>query len=170
MSKKTSWDKRYEKIKSMYPSIDGVDWSNAIEHDEVFIKMLGDVLKSERKVSTPGKRPSLTKTDGLERLNKILDRDYSSAEFDKAFKILASGRSVRSLNAKTGLSKSHIQRLLTGQDSPSIEVIEKIATAFNKHPSYFLEYRIYIVLDGFNSLMIKNPETATSWYKKIIGG
>jgi transcriptional regulator with XRE-family HTH domain len=169
MSKKTSWDKRYEKIKSIYPNIDVINWANIVEHDDIFVKMLGDVLKSERKVSTPGKRPGLSRSDGLEKLDKILDRDYSVMEFEKAFKALAGNRSVRSLNIKTGLSKSHIQRLLTGQDSPSVEAIEKIAYSFNKNPSYFLEYRIYTVLSAFNYLLIKNPEIATSWYKKMIG-
>jgi DNA-binding phage protein len=131
--------------------------------------MLGDILKSERKVSTPGKRPSLTKSDGINRLNKILDRDYSSFEFQKAFKVVSNGRSIRSIHAKTGLSKSHVQRLLSGQDNPSIETLEKIARSFDKHPSYFLEYRIYKVLESFNNLMMQNPETATNWYKKILG-
>jgi transcriptional regulator with XRE-family HTH domain len=169
MSRKKSWEKRYQLIQSSYPNINSIDWSSAVNDDEIFIKMLGDILKSERKVSTPGKRPSLNKSDGINRLNKILDRDYSSLEFDRAFKALTNGRSIRSIHAKTGISKSHVQRLLSGQDIPSIQTIEKIADGFNKHPSYFLEYRIFKVLESFNDLMIKNPETATSWYKKILG-
>lgn len=156
-------------IRSSYPNIASVDWSSAIQDDDVFIKMLGDVLKSERKVSTPGKRPSLSKGDGINRLNKILDRDYSSFEFQKSFRAISNGKSIRSIHAKTGLSKSHVQRLLSGQDFPSIETMEKIANGFNKHPSYFLEYRICKVLESFNNLMLENPETATNWYKKILG-
>jgi transcriptional regulator with XRE-family HTH domain len=169
MAKKQSWDKRYQSIKKSYPLIDDPDWNNAISDDDTFIKVLGDILKSERKISTPGKRPSLNKSDGIEKLNRILERDYSDSEFCIAFKNLVGQRSVRAINAKTGLSKSHVQRLLTGADDPSIETMEKIATAFRKHPSYFLEYRSFKVLQSINDFLIKNPETATTWYKKVWG-
>ena len=169
MSKKNSWEKRYKSIQSAHPNLLSVDWSNAIDNDDVFIKLIGDVLKSERKVSTPGKRPSLSRGDGIDRLNKILERDYANNQFPSAFRALASGRSVRSLHAKTGLSKSHIQRLLSGEDTPSIQSMEKIAESFNKHPSYFIEYRIFKILESFNYILLENPEIATNWYKKILG-
>ena len=74
MAKKQSWDKRYQAIRKSYPNLDTADWNKAISDDDIFIKVIGDVLKSERKISTPGKRPGLTKSDGIERLNKILER------------------------------------------------------------------------------------------------
>jgi len=169
MAKKQSWDKRYQAIRKSYPNLDKADWNKAISDDDIFIKVIGDVLKSERKISTPGKRPGLTKSDGIERLNKILERDFSDLEFSASFRSLVAGRSVRAIHAKTGLSKSHVQRLLTGADNPSIETIEKIASAFKKHPSYFLEYRIFKVLECVNVFLIENPETATTWYKKVWG-
>jgi predicted DNA-binding transcriptional regulator AlpA len=167
MAKKPSWDKRYESIKESYPNIDSSDWSNVINDDEIFISLLGDVLKSERKVSTPGKRPGLNRSDGLEKLNKMLDRDYSDSEFPKSFKALVGSKSIRAVTAKTGLSKSHVQRLLTQNECPSIETLEKIAEGFKKHPSYFLEYRVYKVLESINFLLLKNPETATHWYRRV---
>jgi hypothetical protein len=166
MSKKVSWEKRYKSIVDNYPQIDDI-WFNSENSEDVFIKILGDVLKSERKTSTPGKRPALTKSEGMERIDKILDRDFSDLEFNKSFRLVTNGMSIRSITVKTGLSKSHVQRLLSGQDYPSIETIEKVCLGFKKHPSYFLEYRIYKVLEAVNSLLLDNPETATNWYKKL---
>ena len=164
-NKKPSWEKRYQIIKDSHPSVQS-EWGGLID-DDMFIKILGDVLKSERRTSTPGKRPGLSKNEGMEKINKLLDRDFSDLEFSKAFRTLSSGRSIRSITSVTGLSKSHIQRLLSGEDNPSIDSIEKIAKGFKKHPSYFLEYRIYKVLGMLNSVMADNPETATSWYLKM---
>ena len=164
---KKSWDKKYQSIKKDYPNLDLDDLSSTISDDDIFIKMLGDILKSERKISSPGKRPSLNRKDGLENLNKMLDRDFSDLPFSRSFRSLCGNRSVRGIHAKTGLSKSHVQRLLTGQDEPSLETMEKIAIAFKKHPSYFLEYRISNVLEYFYEFLMKNSETATVWYRKI---
>ena len=169
MSNKKSWDKRYQIIKKNYPNINDDTWISSFDNDDTFIKILGDVLKSERRVSTPGKRPGLSKSDGMERLNKILERDFSDLDFTRAFKALTVGKSVRSITAKTGLSKSHVQRLLSGEDNPSIESMEKIADGFKKHPSYFLEYRIYKILASVNYILVNNPETATNLYSKIRG-
>jgi hypothetical protein len=130
MSNKKSWDKRYQIIKKNYPNMVDDAWVSSINTDDAFIKILGDVLKSERKVSTPGKRPGLSKSDGMERLNKLLERDFSDLDFTRAFKALTVGKSIRSITSKTGLSKSHIQRLLSGEDNPSIESMEKIANGF----------------------------------------
>jgi len=169
MPKKDSWSKKYHQIQKSYPNLKSAMLTDGMVDEEIFIKIIGDVLKSERTVSTPGKRPGLSRADGIERLNKILERDFSDQEFAAAFRNLTNGRSVRSIHAKTGLSKSHVQRLLTGVDHPSIETLEKVAAAFKKHPAYFLEYRIFKVMEHLNVFLIDNPETATTWYKKIWG-
>jgi hypothetical protein len=45
--------------------------------------------------------------------------------------------------------------------------MEAIAKAFDKHPSYFLEYRIAAILKSFNDFFMGSPETATHWYTQI---
>lgn len=168
MSKKDAWAKKYEQIRKDYPNLQSSITDKMVD-EEMFIKIIGDVLKSERTISTPGKRPGLSRSNGLERLDKVLERDFSDKEFSIAFRNLAAGKSVRAIHVKTGLSKSHVQRLLTGKDSPSIETMLKVASAFKKHPSYFLEYRIYKVMEQLNLFLFENPETATTWYKKVWG-
>jgi transcriptional regulator with XRE-family HTH domain len=169
MSKKEAWAKKYQQIAKTYPNINVNSLTGKMVDEDMFIKIIGDVLKSERTVSTPGKRPGLSRADGLERLNKILERDFSDQKFPSAFRNLTAGKSVRAIQSKTGLSKSHVQRLLAEIDHPSVETLEKASAAFNKHPSYFLEYRIFKIMEYVNSFLMDNPETATTWYKKIWG-
>ena len=168
MSKKIPWEKKYERIVAQYPEVTDVHWSGLLRSDpDVFARLLGDVLKSGGRGSKPGKRPQLDRREALARLAKVSDEDFTDVDFHTAFKALAGHLSIRGTAAKTGIGKSYVQRLLQGDATPPFETMEKIATAFNKNPAFFLEYRvakIHVVLD---EMLMSSPETATGWYLKI---
>jgi transcriptional regulator with XRE-family HTH domain len=62
-----------------------------------------------------------------------------------------------------------VHRLLNGTVQPSLETMEKIAKAFRKDPSYFVEYRVAFVLISIDKYLSDSPETATVWYHKMKG-
>lgn len=103
----------------------------------------------------------------MERLAKVGDEDFSEFGFHETFTYLTRGTSIRGVAAKTGLGKSYIQRLLQGDADPSYAVMEQIAKAYKKHPSFFLEYRIAHTLVILDDFLRSSPETATSWYLKL---
>ena len=163
MSKKADWEARYEKIKEQYPVV-GADWSRLGFESDIFVDIMGDVIKAEGKRSRPGKRPALDRQAAETELARLSGDGYSEYEFDKAFRILTNGRSIRGIANKVGLDKSYVHRLLRGDTRPSLEAMEKIAVAYRKDPSYFLEYRISMVLMMIEGFLKDSPETATSWY------
>lgn len=169
MTDKETWEERRTKIKAQFPSTDLISWGKALQNDnEVFALVLGDLIKAEGKRSRPGKRPSLSRPLAEAELLRLAGEDYSSAPFLRTFRALTFGRSVRGIANKTGLGQTTVQRLLHGAE-PSFSHMEKIAAAYKKHPSYFLEYRIaYVgmVIDGY---LREHPETATVWYLKMRG-
>jgi len=170
MARKNSWDEKYLKIKAQYPEVEMTSWSSVFSRDiDVFARLLGDMLKADGRGSTPGKRPQVSRADGLEKLNKLAGSDYSELEFHDAFRALSYGLSVRKIANKTNLSKSHIQLLLTEKSSPSFEAMEKIAEGFGKKPTFFLEYRVAKVMALVESFLFDSPETATAWYHKMFG-
>jgi hypothetical protein len=168
MAKKIPWEEKYRRIVSQYPEVVDVNWSELLRSDgDVFARLLGDVLKSGSRGSKPGKRPTLDRREALERLAKVGDEDFSEFGFHETFSYLTQGTSIRGVAAKTGLGKSYVQRLLAQDTDPSFAVMEQIAKAYKKHPSYFLEYRIAKTLVVIDSLLHDSPETATAWYLKF---
>ena len=166
---RTSWEKKYKEIQTQYPDVLLEDWDGLLRSDsDIFAKLLGDVLKFKGKKSVPGKRPNLSREEGESRLSKMADEDFAEGEFKDAFRALAANRSVRSIATKTGFGKSYVQRLLQGTQEPSFAAMEQIAAAYNKNPSYFLEYRVARVVVVIQSLLMSSPETASSWYIKVV--
>jgi transcriptional regulator with XRE-family HTH domain len=131
-------------------------------------KILNDVIKAEGQGSKPGKRPGLNPKEAEANLRKLQSEDYSDLEFYDAFSILTYGRSVRNIANKVGLDKSYVNRLQLRTATPTCEVMEKIAQAFNKKPSYFLEYRKAAIIIALDKLLSQSPETATNLYVKIM--
>lgn len=166
---RTAWEKKFKEIQSQYPDILNEDWSDLLRRDpDIFAKLLGDVLKFKGRKSVPGKRPNLTREEGEKRLLRMADEDFAEGEFREAFRALTANRSIRSIANKTGLGKSYVQRLLKGDQQPTFATMEVIGQAYGKHPSYFREYRVARVLVVIDSLLSSSPETATSWYLKVV--
>jgi transcriptional regulator with XRE-family HTH domain len=170
MTKKIPWEVKYKRIIKQYPEVSDLNWSRVMrEESDIFARLLGDVLKSEGRGSKPGKRPQLDRSEALNRLAKLSGEDFSEYDFATTFRNLTAGRSIRNIAHKTGLGTSYVHRLLSGNADPSFETMEKIAEAFRKNPSYFLEYRIAIILVVLDGMFTDSPETATAWYLKLKG-
>lgn len=170
MAKKIPWEIKYKRIIKQYPNVREMSWSKALnEEGDIFARLLGDVLKSEGRGSKPGKRPQLDRAEALTRLAKLSGEDFSDVDFRSTFRNLTNGRSLSNIAHKTGLGRSYVQRLLNGTADPSFETMERIAEAFRKNPSYFIEYRIATVVVILHDMFVESPETATSWYLKLKG-
>ena len=160
--------KKYEEITASFDSIKDLNWGNAISSDEeVFVRLLGDVIKSGGRGSKPGKRPTLDRKAAQEQFAQLAAEDFSELTFTDAFRVLCGKRSVRHVASLTDLSKTGVQDLMTGKTQPSFETMEKVAKGFKKHPSYFLEYRIGYVVAVLAQFLEDEPETATTWFLKV---
>lgn len=167
VDRKEAWEKSYRKMKESYPLLEGVSWSTVLSYDsDTFSQVLGDVIKAEGKRSRPGKRPTLSRSLAESEFSKLSGASYSEYEFLRAFRALTHGRTVRGIANKVGLGQTTVHNLLNGQ-SPTFRQMESIAAAYNKDPSYFLEYRIAYSLRVIEKFLMDSPETATVWYLKM---
>lgn len=167
--RKQAWDERYKEIIEKFPSVDDISWAEALKQDSgAFASVLGDVIKAEGKRSRPGKRPSLSRPDAENELSRLVGDSHSDADFTATFKAMTHGRSVRGISNKVDIGQTTVHALLHGK-RPTFEQMEKIAIAFRKEPSFFLEYRIALVLLTIDSFLSDSPETATNWYMKLKG-
>lgn len=171
VKKRVPWIERSELIKDKFPSTARLDWYEVFRQDPAILgKIVNDIIKLDQARSgKPGKRPSLEEADAQDKLRKLQDEDYSEYEFQQAFKALVGKRSIRMLARKLDLEKSYVHRLLQGKIDPPVAVLEQIARAFNKHPSYFLEYRINYVLAMLNHQLVRAPESSIVFYNRLAG-
>jgi len=168
MAAKVDWDNRFEKISGEFSLVKDFNWQSAVLNDtDLFTAILADVIKNGRKSKRPGKRPPLSRKEGLEQLSRLAGEDFTDLEFSDAFRILCDGRSVRNVAAKTSLNRNTVYNLLCGTKRPTFALMEQIAASFGKHPSFFLEYRVGSILSQMNRFLSSSPDTATLWYKNL---
>lgn len=167
--KRWSWETREKLIRDTFPSIDQLDWDKAFKND---IELLGwlvrDYLKYDQaEVGRPGPRPALDVKKSGDRFVQFMGEDYSLESFSQTLDVLKGKLSIRGLAAKTGLDYNQIYRLLNGRIDPDVYSMQKIAAAFGKHPSYFLEYRVLYAAQAVANQLFQWPEASVNVYRKI---
>ena len=172
MSARTPWTERLKTIKSQWPSVENLNWEKAFREDiELFGRIIRDILKQEQaEPGHSGPRPSLDQKTAKSKLLQILGMDYSVERFPDAFKTLAENRSIRHLANKTGLNRNTIHRLFKEEINPDIFTMQVISEAFDRHPSYFLEYRMEVIMLALEHQMNLNPEVTIDLYRKVTRG
>lgn len=171
--KKIPWQERYLIIKEQFPSIDRLNWAEAFKNVDLFGRVLRDILRIDQSLDSrtgPGPRPVLDEKRARERLRQLLGQDFSYSPFGETFDVMTAGRSMRGMAAKTGLSVKMIFQLKHGEREPDLYIMEQIAKAFNKDPSYFVEYRTAFIISALCDQMDKSPETTVDLYKKLSHG
>lgn len=165
---KVSWEERSNLIQEEFPSTVHLDWAKAFEDIDLLGRILRDILKIDQsKPGRSGPRPALDRRMAENRLRQFLGADHTYLDFKDAFRVLADGKSHRHLAAKIGLDRNLIQKLMAGTKYPDVRTMEIVADAFDKDPSYFLEYRVAYVLGALAKQMQKAPEITVDLYKRI---
>lgn len=163
-----TWEEKKKRIEEKHPDALNASWVEALrEEPDMFAKIIGDIIRSSGGSSRPGKRPTLDRAEASAVLSKLMGEDYSEYQFVETFQILVGDDSMRKVAKRTGLALSFVHKLLNGVAHPSYETLEKIAIAYGKEPSFFLEYRIGFVLAVVDDFLSSSPETATAWYQKM---
>lgn len=172
LKRKTSWSERKKMLETTFPAVVDTDWKALFSQDVGLMgKLVNDILKADpADANRPGKRPSLDTKEAAERYRKVFGGDYTIEPFDVAFKILAGDRSIRHVAHNVGLDKSMVHDLLRGNIEPRMDIIEKVAAGFKKHPSYFVEYRVGYITGVLSQQLYSNPESSVVIYKRLKGG
>ena len=149
-------------------------WQRAFEHDiDLMGRVLRDLLKADQAVpGRPGPRPALdpakvsTQVDGLFGKDPR-ERPYSLLAFPEAFALLVGSESLRQVARRTGLSHSAVRRFLRGDLTPTREIMERVAEGFGKQPSYFVEYRVAMVVAAVVQGLMSFPERSVGSYEAL---
>lgn len=160
-------EERSRMIREQFPSVDRLDWAEAFKDTELYLKIWMDILSDDQKEAYGGTRKPLDPERAKERLRQLMGQDFSCENFAESLAFLAGDRSIRQLARKIGLSATRTYELKTGTRLPDLYEMETIAAAFNKHPSYFVEYRVEYIAAAMVQHMLKSPETSIDAYKRL---
>ncbi len=165
---------RKQLLHDKFPSTAQLNWEKAFEGDiDLLGHMLRDILKLDMAVEgAAGRRPGLDEDESRPSLDRLMGRDptshvYSVLPFPATFRLLVGTRSLRAMQAKVGIPKTRIHRLLAGTECPHTQEMERIAAVFNKQPSYFVEYRVQAIAATIFSALQTQPETSIGVYERL---
>jgi transcriptional regulator with XRE-family HTH domain len=166
--KKVPWQRRVKLVEEIFPSTTKLDWNRAFSDIDLLGRVLRDILKVDQtEPGRSGPRPVLDRARATARLRQFMGKDYTELSFPDALRVLANGRSVRGIAAKTGLDVTMVQRLLTGGRFVDVPIMEQVALAYKKDPSYFMEFRVMYILAALADRMDMMPEMTVDLYKRI---
>jgi transcriptional regulator with XRE-family HTH domain len=166
-NKRIPWEQRLEAARERWPSCrPDFDWKSALQDDDLLGRILRDVLRVGYEAPTRrGQRSPLEPEVGMPRLKELraqhdlASRPFTVKPFVAAFRELIAGRYSRTqLARKTGISRTQIQRLLTGELEPTPPEMELVAAAFGKEPTYFLEFRVALASEYVARRLMTDPE------------
>jgi transcriptional regulator with XRE-family HTH domain len=167
--RKMPWDERRRLIQRQFRPEGPLDWGAAFKEDlHLMARILRDILKlGAAEPGRPGPRPAIDYETGIKRLRQLMGTDYALVSFAEAFGSLAGGRSLSHLARRTDISRSQVHRLLRGEAQPTAEEMAKVAKAFDKHPSYFVEFRAAAVAGALHERLMTAPESTIGFYRTI---
>lgn len=162
---------RDQLIFEQFPSTQNLDWEAALsQNDDLFARIMRDIIKlDQREPGKAGPRSNNLDFDkGVATFRQLMGQDYSNLPFVESFIHLCNGMSIRQIARKTHISTTEVMRLRKGERQPTEYDMRRIADGFNKHPSYFVEYRRAYIIDHLADALLKEPESTIAYYRKIV--
>lgn len=136
------------------------------EEPQAMYSILADIIKlAHAKPGRVGQRP-MPREEEVD-LDALIYGQVSNDPLTEVLPKLMT-MSERRLAQMVRVSKTMMQRILSGAYEPDIDQMRRIAAAVNVPPTYFLEYRIAMVMSAVNGMMAENPNVATALYRRYL--
>lgn len=163
------WADRKALINEQFPSTEQLDWYAALKDDGVFVRIIEDILRVSLADTTRSgpRRPKVEREQAKYALRELFGQGHTTQPFDRAFGFVIGTNSLTQVARKTGISRSRVHRLLRGESEPDVADMEKIAAAYGRDPSYFVEYRAAVVAMILWERLNSEPELASVAYNKL---
>lgn len=167
--RRVPWKDRVQLIEQQFPSVVESDWNVILRDEDIFGRILRDILKVDQmEPGRAGPRPNVDYERGIKTWKEITAQDYSDRPFIPTFRHLIRGQSCRTVARKTKLSRSKVDRLLLGHETPKVEELRAIAEAYGKKPAFFAEYRAEFILAAIATRLDREAELTVVWYRRLV--
>lgn len=126
-----------------------------------------DLLRFDAERGSEGQREGPGLRAGMEALREMMGDHFCMDPFHLAFERLAGGRSDAHLANTTGLSRSTVQRLRSGEARPTRDHLVTVARTLGKDPRWFVEYRAILLAEAVASEALRSPERSAVLVGKL---
>lgn len=145
--------------------------TGALADPDVLGSVLNQLLKVDAAADDPTPRgvvrPEPDMATGARRLSTLLGDRYQMRPFVEAFAVMTAGQSIRVIAETTGLPRSVVHRLRTGEDEPTNAHLVLIAKAYGRPPQWFVEYRSGMLAAAVERQLRDQPETSAAICGKL---
>lgn len=167
--KRVPWEQRVELIREEFPAVQNPEWNVILRDPDVLARLLRDILKIDQiEPGRAGPRPGLDFERGMQSWKEFTGQDYCELPFAQAFRAISRGNSVRHIAHKTGIPRSRVDRLLRGEDLPTISDLRTIAAAYNKKPAFFAEYRVEYIIAAITARLSTERDMSAAIYARLV--
>jgi hypothetical protein len=136
------------------------------EEPQAMYSILADIIKlAHAKPGRVGQRPMPREEEV--NLDALIYGQVSNDPLTRSLPKLMH-MSERRLAEMVNMSKTQIQRVMAGSYEPDMSQLRRIAEAVNVPPTYFLEYRVAMVMAAMHNIMFANPNVATALYRRYL--
>lgn len=137
------------------------------EEPQAMYSILADIIKlAHAKPGRVGQRP-MPREEEVD-LDALIYGQVSNDPLTKTLPRLMNEMSVRELAKRVRVSNTMMQRVLNGEYEPDLDQLRRIAAVVNVPPTYFLEYRVSMVVAAMHNVMAENPNVATALYRRYL--
>lgn len=186
--RRVPWDERVKMMRDEYPSIGTINWYDVMseppgvsldatdeygyqiaEPSDLMVSLLRGIFRIDQigETRSVGVRP-LDWDKGQQTRNELMGRQFCELPFYRAFKLLMKEESLAIAAGKTSISRTRVYRLVVGDAKPTADEMRSVAKAYNKKPSYFVEYRKEYILAAVAERLEDSPELVEHVYKALI--
>lgn len=146
------------------------DWAAQLEsNQEALYRIIADAydiaLRDEeqaRGVQRSGRRPKPPQVPLEQVYAAVFPQQYSMDPFREALYKVMDGRSQRAFAADVPCHQATLSRLLSGELSPDMAMMERIAAAAGVQPWFFLEWRAQFVGQVVTDALLTNPNLSVN--------
>lgn len=149
------------------------DWNSVFAaNPQILWSVLADVVKAAKVAEDQertGRRPAAS-VASMDELRSLLFADvFCGEEFPYALKsaMRSSSTTQRALAMRTGINQSNISRMCSGQQKPTLQVMELLAGALRIKPTWFAEYRAEKLGQIVSAHLSANPAASAAAARRI---
>ena len=165
------WQAILARVETDHPVVKAPEWARLLDNTDVMAAIIRDLIVIDRQPPRRGARPLPEYGEGRRLLQALFGEDFSTQPFAETFRALTRGHSRTQIARRTGLSRSRVHRLLTNECSePALDELAMIATAYNRRPEYFREYRTRLITALVAHHLDEHPERSSLLVQQLAAG
>jgi hypothetical protein len=117
-----------------------------------------------------GRRPGRSAVPLDEVMNVVLPQEFTNDPLTVSLARLIAGRSQRQFARRVPITQSHLCRLLSGERTPNLQLLECLAQAAGVQPWYFPEWRAAYIAALLSEVLVESPHLSITALRAMRDG